>query len=251
MKSVILIPCRLESTRFPNKPLANILGKPMIQWVYEAAEKSDATDVFVITDSQEIINTVEDFDGQAILTSDEPTNGTERCEEAIDILTSDGTEYDVIINVQGDEPLVAHEDINDLLDLFEDEDVDVATFIQPIKSEDDYKNPNVVKAVPTAFDEGFCDVSYFSRAPIPFMDEFKPDVAFKHIGIYGFTATAFEEIKNLDASILEQSERLEQLRWLQNHIVISALVTENNLIGVDTPEDLVAVENILTSRKRL
>ena len=98
MKSVILIPCRLRSTRFPNKPLANILGKPMIQWVYEAAEESDATDVFIITDSQEIINAVEAFDGPAILTSDEPQNGTERCEEAMEILTSDGTDYDIIIN---------------------------------------------------------------------------------------------------------------------------------------------------------
>jgi len=248
MKSVILIPCRLKSTRFPNKPLANILGKPMIQWVYEAAEKSDATDVFIITDSQEIINAVEAFDGQAILTSDEPQNGTERCEEAMEILSSDGTEYDVIINIQGDEPLISAGDINRMLDLFEEEDVDVLTFIQPIDNESDYKNTNIVKAVPTSFDEGFCDVCYFSRSPIPHMDEFRPEVAFKHIGIYGFTATAFEEIKNLDASLLEEVERLEQLRWIQNHIVVSAIVTENILIGVDTPEDLAAVEKILKSK---
>jgi len=248
MKSVILIPCRLESTRFPNKPLAEINGKPMIQWVYEAADKSDATDVFVITDSEKIIQTVEGFDGQAILTTDEPTNGTERCEEAIDILTSDGTEYDVIINIQGDEPLINPMDINRLLDLFEEEDVDVATFIQPINNEEEYRNRNVVKAVPTSFDEGFCDVCYFSRSPIPYMDNFKEEVAFKHIGIYGFTATAFEEIKNLDSSILEEAESLEQLRWIQNHIVISAMVTESVLIGVDTPDDLLAVENILKSK---
>ena len=248
MKSVILIPCRLESTRFPNKPLAEINGKPMIQWVYEAADKSDATDVFVITDSEKIIETVEGFDGQAILTTDEPTNGTERCEEAIDILTSDGTEYDVIINIQGDEPLINPMDINRLLDLFEEEDVDVATFIQPINNEEEYRNRNVVKAVPTSFDEGFCDVCYFSRSPIPYMDTFKEEVAFKHIGIYGFTATAFEEIKNLDSSILEEAESLEQLRWIQNHIVISAMVTESVLIGVDTPDDLSAVENILKSK---
>lgn len=248
MKSVILIPCRLESTRFPNKPLANILEKPMIQWVYEAAEKSDATDVFVITDSQEIINAVEAFDGAAILTSDEPQNGTERCEEAMEILTSDGTDYDVIINVQGDEPLISPDDINRMLDLFEEEDVDVLTFIQPIDNEEDYRNPNIVKAVPTTFDEGFCDVTYFSRSPIPFMDKFRPEVAFKHIGIYGFTATAFEETKSLDPSLLEEVERLEQLRWVQNHIVVSAMVTENVLMGVDTPEDLAAVEEYLKTK---
>ncbi len=249
MKSVILIPCRLESSRFPNKPLAKILNKPMIQWVYEAAEKSDATQVFVITDSDEIIKTVESFDGQAIRTTSEPQNGTERCEEAIEILNSNGEEYDVILNIQGDEPLVKPQDINRLLFLFEEEDIDIGTFIQPITKEQDYQNLNVVKAIPTSFDDGFCDVCYFSRSPIPHMDEFKENIAFKHIGIYGFTATAFEEIKSLESSILEENERLEQLRWIQNHMVVSAIVTENILHGVDTQEDLTAVENILKSPK--
>ena len=249
MKSVILIPCRLESTRFPNKPLANILDKPMIQWVYEAAEKSDATDVFVITDSEEIIQAVASFDGQTIRTTSEPQNGTERCEEVIEILNSGGEEYDVIINIQGDEPLIKPQDINRLLFLFEEEDIDIGTFIQPISNENDYLNKNVVKAVPTSFDEGFCDICYFSRSPIPHMDNFEENIAFKHIGIYGFTATAFEEIKNLESSILEENERLEQLRWLQNHMVVSAIVTENILHGVDTKEDLTAVENILKSPK--
>lgn len=249
MKSVILIPCRLESSRFPNKPLAKILNKPMIQWVYEAAEKSDATEVFVITDSDEIIKTVESFDGQAIRTSSEPQNGTERCEEAIEILNSNGEEYDVILNIQGDEPLVKPQDINRLLFLFEEEDIDIGTFIQPITKEQDYQNLNVVKAIPTSFDDGFCDVCYFSRSPIPHMDEFRENIAFKHIGIYGFTATAFEEIKSLESSILEENERLEQLRWIQNHMVVSAIVTENILHGVDTQEDLTAVENILKSPK--
>ena len=249
MKRVILIPCRLESSRFPNKPLAKILNKPMIQWVYEAAEKSDATEVFVITDSDEIIKTVESFDGQAIRTTSEPQNGTERCEEAIEILNSNGEEYDVILNIQGDEPLVKPQDINRLLFLFEEEDIDIGTFIQPITKEQDYQNLNVVKAIPTSFDDGFCDVCYFSRSPIPHMDEFKENIAFKHIGIYGFTATAFEEIKSLESSILEENERLEQLRWIQNHMVVSAIVTENILHGVDTQEDLTAVENILKSPK--
>ena len=249
MKSVILIPCRLESSRFPNKPLAKILNKPMIQWVYEAAEKSDATEVFVITDSVEIIKTVESFDGQAIRTTSEPQNGTERCEEAIEILNSNGEEYDVILNIQGDEPLVKPQDINRLLFLFEEEDIDIGTFIQPITKEQDYQNLNVVKAIPTSFDDGFCDICYFSRSPIPHMDEFKENIAFKHIGIYGFTATAFEEIKSLESSILEENERLEQLRWIQNHMVVSAIVTENILHGVDTQEDLTAVENILKSPK--
>ena len=249
MKSVVLIPCRLESSRFPNKPLAKILDKPMIQWVFEAAKKSNATEVFVITDSDEIIKTVESFDGQAIRTSSEPKNGTERCEEAIEILNSNGEEYDVIFNIQGDEPLVKTQDINRLLFLFEEEEIDIATFIQPITNEKDYQNINIVKAIPTSFDGGFCDICYFSRSPIPHMDDFKKNIAFKHIGIYGFTATAFEEIKSLKFSILEENERLEQLRWIQNHMVVSAIVTENILHGVDTKEDLTAVENILKSQK--
>tara|TARA_B100001059_G_scaffold171198_1_gene171304 strand:- start:5694 stop:6443 length:750 start_codon:yes stop_codon:yes gene_type:complete len=249
MKSVILIPCRLESSRFPNKPLAKILDKPMIQWVFEAAKKSNATEIFVITDSDEIIKTVESFDGQAIRTSSEPQNGTERCEEAIEILNSNGEEYDVIFNIQGDEPLVKTQDINRLLFLFEEEEIDIATFIQPITNEKDYQNINIVKAIPTSFDGGFCDICYFSRSPIPHMDNFKKNIAFKHIGIYGFTATAFEEIKSLKFSILEENERLEQLRWIQNHMVVSAIVTENILHGVDTKEDLTAVENILKSQK--
>ena len=248
MKSVILIPCRLESTRFPNKPLAHIKGKPMIQWVYEAAEKSDATDVFVITDSSKIIQQVEGFNGQAILTTSDPRNGTERCEEAIDILISNGEEYDVIINIQGDEPLIQPHDINRLLYLFEEEDIDVGTFIQPITEEADYTSNHIVKAVPTSFDEGYCDICYFSRSPIPFMNSFQENIAFKHIGVYAFTATAFEEIKSLDSAILEETERLEQLRWLQNHIVISAIVTETPLHGVDVPADILAVENILKSQ---
>jgi 3-deoxy-manno-octulosonate cytidylyltransferase (CMP-KDO synthetase) len=127
----------------------------MIQWVYEAAEKSDATEVFVITDSDEIIKTVESFDGQAIRTTSEPQNGTERCEEAIEILNSNGEEYDVILNIQGDEPLVKPQDINRLLFLFEEEDIDIGTYIQPITKEQDYQNLNVVKAIPTSFDDGF------------------------------------------------------------------------------------------------
>ena len=247
MKSVVLIPARMESVRFPNKPLAPILGKPMIQWVYEAVEMSSATDVFVITDSADIIRAVEQFDGQAILTSSSPKNGTERCQEAIEILASEDQEYDVIINVQGDEPLIKSDDIDLLLELFEDEEIDVATLIKPIEEEREYRSKNVVKALPTAFDGGFCDICYFSRSPIPFMDNFVPEIAFKHIGVYGFTATSFEEVKNLAPTEIEEQEKLEQLRWIQNHIVVSAVVTESELIGVDTPEDIKLVEAVLNN----
>jgi 3-deoxy-manno-octulosonate cytidylyltransferase (CMP-KDO synthetase) len=248
MNSVILIPARMESSRFPNKPLALILGKPMIQWVYEAAEKSDATDVFIVTDSQEIIDVVDAFGGQFIRTSETPRNGTERCLEAMEILDADGEDYDVIINVQGDEPLLSPKDINNLINLFEEDDIDIVTLLKPITNEGEYRDPNVVKAVPSVFEDGYCDICYFSRSPIPYMDEFETKVAFKHIGIYGFTVTAFEEVKNLNVTEAEHHERLEQLRWLQNHILISGIVTNTHLVGVDTPEDLKTVEEILKSR---
>lgn len=245
MRSVVLIPARLGAQRFPNKPLAMIAGKPMIQHVFEAAEASEATDVFVATEDREIMDAVSAFGGAAILTSSDPINGTERCIEALELLDPEGKAYDVVINVQGDEPLLQAENINQMLTLFQEEDVDVVTLIQAIEDEAEYRNPNVVKAVPSMFQDDFCDICYFSRSPIPYMKEFTLGLAFKHIGVYGFTATALEEVKDMLPSPLEQAESLEQLRWIQNHLVISGVLCHNQLIGVDTAEDLLAVENLL------
>lgn len=247
MRSVVLIPARMESTRFPNKPLAKILDKPMIQWVYEAVDRSKATDVFIVTDSEEIMKAAEGFDASCIATGSHHANGTERCVEALEILDPDLSQYDVIINVQGDEPLINPKDINALLELFEEDEVDIATLITNITEEEEYLNPNVVKAVPTLFNDDFCDILYFSRSPIPHMQKFEEGMAFKHIGVYAFTATAFQEIQSLEPSPYEVSERLEQLRWVQNHLVVSAYKTSSTLIGVDSESDLRAVENFLTS----
>ena len=247
MKSVVLIPARMESSRFPGKPLAKILDKPMIQYVFEAAESSLASDAFVVTDSDEIMQAVESFGGAAIRTSDQAQNGTERCLEALELIDPQASIYDVIVNVQGDEPLIKSSDLNKLLRLFEEDEVDIATLIKAIDNEDDYRNPHIVKAVPTLFEDDYCDISYFSRSPIPYMKQFEPGFAFQHIGVYAFTSTAIDEIKGLDSSPLEKAESLEQLRWLQNHLLISGCITESSLLGVDNPEDIRAVENILTS----
>lgn len=248
MKTAVLIPARMESSRFPGKPLANILGKPMIQWVYEAVEKCAADDVFIISDNKEILDVVAAFDGSSVKTSAIPKNGTERCLEAIEILQAQDLEYDVIINVQGDEPLIDYRDIDKLIALMEDGDVDVATLIAPIQDESEWKNPNVVKAVTTLFEDDYCDVNYFSRAPIPFAEKFEVGQFFKHIGVYAFTNVALEEIKLMPPSPLESFERLEQLRWLQNHMLISGVITENQMVGVDTEVDLQIVEKILKSK---
>ena len=241
-----IIPARIGSKRFPKKILADINGKPMIAHVAERAMQSKLLEKIVIAiDAEETKQALSDFDFDLVMTSKDHSSGTDRVAQVAKEIDS----AEIIINIQGDEPLIKPQDINRLLYLFEEEDIDIGTFIQPISNEDDYLNPNVVKAVPTTFDEGFCDVCYFSRSPIPFMDSFKENMAFKHIGIYGYTATAFEEIKNLEPTILEENERLEQLRWIQNHMVISAIVSENKLHGVDTQADLLAVENILKSPK--
>lgn len=248
MKSVILIPARLASTRFPNKPLASILGKPMIQWVFEAAEKSKATDVFIASGDDEIISVVEGFNGQAIKTFGLARNGTERCQEALELLASEGKNYDVVLNVQGDEPLIDPQDLDALIDLFDEDDVDIATLITLIEKEEEYRNPTVVKAIPTLFEDDYCDICYFSRAPIPYMAEFQPNIACKHIGVYAFTVTAFDEISNLEPTGAEETESLEQLRWLQNHMVISGILAQSELCGVDTEDDLKQVEAILNQR---
>ena len=170
--------------------------------------------------------------------------------EALDLLDPAAESYDVIINVQGDEPLIQAQDINYLLQLFEEGDVDVATLIAEIKTEEDYLDPNVVKAVPSLFEDEFCDINYFSRSPIPHMSSFEQGMAFKHIGVYAFSNTALQEIREMPPSPLEAAEKLEQLRWLQNHMLISAVLCDHPLIGVDSPEDLQAVENFLTSKNQ-
>jgi 3-deoxy-manno-octulosonate cytidylyltransferase (CMP-KDO synthetase) len=238
----------MESSRFPDKPMAKILNKAMIQWVYEKAIESNLSDVFIVTDSRQIAEFAKIMDANVVMTSSDPLNGTERCREALNILDPDSELYDIIINIQGDEPLLNPEDINEMLNLFDEDEVDIATFIQAIESEKEYLDPNVVKAVPTLFSDNYCDINYFSRSPIPYMKEFKQNCAFRHVGIYGFTRVAFEEISSLQPSILELEEQLEQLRWLQNHLLISGIRVKGPYIGVDTREDLLAVENILTSK---
>ena len=168
--------------------------------------------------------------------------------EAISIIDPELQQYDIILNVQGDEPLVDPEHINRMLEVLSEEDSDIVTLIQELNDEEDFLNPNVVKAVPTLFEDDYCDINYFSRSPVPYMKEFRSGLAFRHIGIYGFTSTAFSEVSELEPSILEETESLEQLRWLQNHLIISGIAVEGTYLGVDTPDDLKAVENFLTSK---
>jgi len=253
MNSLIVIPSRYESTRFPGKPLHKIAGVSLIERVYRQCERSKADDIIVATDDQRIFDHVTDFGGNALMTSAKLTNGTERVIEACEQIIDENDEYDVIINVQGDEPLIDPKDINRIVDMFDEEETDIATLISEIKSSEELFDHNVVKAVVTDFEDGVADALYFSRSPIPYqrdMDESKwleNNTYYRHIGLYGFSAEALASIKWLKESELEKAEKLEQLRWLQNHFVVSVARTKNKPLGVDTPEDVDVVEKVLKS----
>lgn len=250
MNNLIVIPARYESERFPGKPLHMIDGVSLIQRVYEQCLESKATDVIVATDDERIFDHVLSFDGNVCMTSPSHRNGTERIVEAVERLMDDGEEYEVVINVQGDEPLIDPNDINKLIDVFEEDDTDIATLVKQIEKAEELENTNVVKVVLTEFEEGIADALYFSRLPIPYLREeeknpLETTTYYKHVGTYGFSIDVLMSLKMVPPSPLEMAEKLEQLRWLQNHYVVSVITTKHDSIGVDTPEDVAIVENIL------
>lgn len=253
MQTLIVIPARYNSERFPGKPLEMIDGVSLIERVYEKCLQTNAEDVIVATDDQRIFDHVQGFDGNVCMTSSSHKNGTERIIEAVERLMDEGEEYECVINVQGDEPLIDPKDINRLIEVFEDDDTDIATLVKRITNADELNNPNVVKAVLTEFEEGVADALYFSRAAIPYMrdaDTMSLDQTpyYKHVGTYGFSVEVLLSLATVGESDLEKAEKLEQLRWLQNHYVVSAIETKNDSIGVDTLADLKTVENILKSK---
>lgn len=236
IKILGIIPARFASTRFPGKPLADILGKSMIQRVYEQATKSTRLHkVIIATDDERIKNHVRTF-ADAIMTKPEHPSGTDRCKEALDVL---GDSYDYVINIQGDEPLIDPLQIDQLAGLL-DNQVELATLAKKITDNSQLENPNVVKVVTNQ--EGFA--LYFSRSVIPYLRNNSPEAwvhqfdYLKHIGIYGYRVDVLNTITNLKPGKLERAESLEQLRWLENGYKIKVGLTEIENIGVDTPEDL-------------
>ena len=230
----IIIPARYASTRFPGKPLALIHGKPMIQHVYEAARTSQADHVCVATDDERIAACVTGFGGQAVMTSPTLPSGTDRCGEAARQLGLQAN--DVVINVQGDEPFITGEVINLLIQLFEDPSVQIATLTSLITKAEEVNDPNKVKVV---FDKNHKAI-YFSRHTIPYLrnpERFSPKY-FKHIGIYGYRYGTLQQLIQLPESDLEKSEKLEQLRWIENGYAIHVAECVYEGIGIDTPEDL-------------
>jgi len=243
MKILGIIPSRYASTRFPGKPLAMIAGKRMIQRVYEQASKSAMlTKVIVATDDLRIFEYVESFNGNVVMTSENHLNGTSRCWEALE---QNGENYDTIVNIQGDEPFIDPEQIDQVGKLFERSDIEIGTLVKRIQSKEELFNPNVVKAV---FDRQK-KAMYFSRQPIPFLrgvlqeEWIEKHDFFKHIGIYGYRFDVLEKIIKLAPGELEKAENLEQLRWLENGFKINVQITNKEAVSIDTPEDLLKLTN--------
>ncbi|HOO24279.1 MAG TPA: 3-deoxy-manno-octulosonate cytidylyltransferase [Paludibacteraceae bacterium] len=234
-----IIPARYASTRFPGKPLADIEGKPMIQRVYEQASKS-LSDVVVATDDQRIFNAVKAFGGKVVMTSNAHQTGTDRCYEA---LTKIEGNFDVVINIQGDEPFIDPRQIEAVKSCFDDSRTEIATLVKPFKASataHDLQNPNSPKVI---FNDNH-EAIYFSRSVIPYLRNVDENewVAhhqyYKHIGLYAYKSAILAKIVTLPQSDLEKAESLEQLRWLENGLCIKVAITDLESISIDTPADL-------------
>ena len=231
-----IIPARYASSRFPGKPLALLGDKPMIQWVYERAS-SLFEHLVVATDDDRILNTVLDFGGKALMTRSDHNTGTERCAEALDLYRNQtGLTFSHVVNIQGDEPLIQTGQLQTLMACFQVSGTGIATLIRQIPAHEEPQNPNLVKVV---VDKSL-KALYFSRAPIPYIRGPKPEghTFYAHLGLYAYRSDVLEKIVKLPVSRLEQSEMLEQLRWLEHGIAIQTDITDLPSIGVDTPEDL-------------
>lgn len=240
MKFIGIIPARYASTRFPGKPLADMNGKPMIQRVYEQVEGVLDT-VYVATDDERIESAVKKFGGNVVMTSDRHRSGTDRCYEAYCKI---GNGYDIVVNIQGDEPFIQPEQIETLKACFTSVETQIATLVKPFRPDDDFEtalfNANSPKVVLNKNGEAL----YFSRSIIPYMrgreyTEWLPNhTYYKHIGLYAYRAETLKEITALPPSSLELAESLEQLRWLENGYKIKVGITRQETIGIDTSEDM-------------
>ncbi|MBR5492792.1 MAG: 3-deoxy-manno-octulosonate cytidylyltransferase [Alistipes sp.] len=249
LRFIVIIPARYASTRFPAKPLALLGGKPVIQRVYEQVS-GVVSDVVVATDDERIYSAVEGFGGRVVMTSTNHKSGTDRCWEAYQ---KQGEEYDVVINVQGDEPFIAHSQLRAIMDCFNDETTDIATLVKPFTEEDGVEaleNPNSPKVVLDKQSRAI----YFSRSVIPYLrgvereEWLKKHTYYKHIGMYAFRADVLRQVTSLEQSPLELAESLEQLRWLENGYKIGVGISDVETVGIDTPEDLQKAEEFLKKR---
>lgn len=240
-----IIPARYASTRFPGKPLAILGGKTVIERVYtQVADALD--DAYVATDDTRIFDTVTGFGGKAVMTRTDHKSGTDRIEEAVEKI---GGQWDVVVNVQGDEPFIQRSQIDTLCQCFDDEDTQIATLGKPFDSMEAVDNPNSPKIATDL--RGYA--LYFSRSVIPYVRGAEHDAwmghypYLKHLGIYAYRREVLEAVTRLPQSPLELAESLEQLRWLQHGYKIKVGTTDVETIGIDTPDDLARAEAFLQS----
>jgi 3-deoxy-manno-octulosonate cytidylyltransferase (CMP-KDO synthetase) len=243
MKVIGIIPARYGSTRFPGKPLALIAGKPLLQWVIEASKKSKLiTKLIVATDDKRILELAQKCDVQALMTDSELPSGTDRIWAACK-----NEQFDIAINIQGDEPLITGEVLDSLVQsMIKNDKVEMATLGHPFKSQAEMENPNVVKIVLNQQGEAL----YFSRLPIPYSreKEFSQGVNLQHIGLYGYRKAFLQKFCETPTTSLERYEGLEQLRALYLGAKIQVTSVEYETRGVDTPEDVLIVERKLLKK---
>jgi len=238
MEILAVIPARYNSSRFPGKPLADIGGKTMIERVYTQVQKATGvSEIVVATDDERIVAAVRSFGGKYVMTSPNHPSGTDRCAEVLNTLPGS---FDAVINVQGDEPFIRPEQVDQIAGLLRKHNTEIATLGRKIQVKEDIFDPSKVKVV---FDSNR-KALYFSRSPIPYdrqhpqEDWLQHTEYFLHVGIYGYTADVLRDITGLQVSNLEKTESLEQLRWLQNGYSIHLDITPHESFGVDTPADL-------------
>jgi 3-deoxy-manno-octulosonate cytidylyltransferase (CMP-KDO synthetase) len=255
MKSIAIIPARYASTRFPGKPLAQLGGKPVVQRVYEKV--APLVDMAVVaTDDERIYDVVEQFKGKVVMTSPDHKSGTDRVQEAYTKVSQAlGVTYDVVINVQGDEPFIAAQQIQAVKDCFMDARTYIATLVKPFHPEDGLEallNPNSPKVVLGANSQAM----YFSRSVIPYLrgveqsEWLQKHTFYKHIGLYAYRPEALAKITAMEQTPLEKAESLEQLRWLENGMHITVRVVDIETVGIDTPQDLESAEQFLMNLKK-
>ncbi|MBQ9640288.1 MAG: 3-deoxy-manno-octulosonate cytidylyltransferase [Bacteroidaceae bacterium] len=249
MRYLGIIPARYASTRFPAKPLAMLGGKMVIERVYRQVEGT-LDDVVVATDDERIYQAVRQFGGNVVMTSTAHRSGTDRCYEALTLVGAD--RFDVVVNIQGDEPFIQPQQLRTVCQCFDDPTVDIATLVKPFTPADGFaalENANSPKVVVNNRMEAL----YFSRSIIPFMrgkdrEEWLPNhTYYKHIGLYAYRTDVLRQITALPQGTLERVESLEQLRWLENGYKIKVGTTQVETIGIDTPEDLQRAEQFLHS----
>ena len=247
MKLLAIIPARYASTRLPGKPLIDLCGKPMIQWVYEQATQV-YNDVLVATDDERIMKCVQRFNGACVMTREDHVDGTSRVLEAYE---KSEKEVDFIVNIQGDEPLIAVEMLRDLNRTLTDKSIDVSTLISPVETREELDSVSEVFVVKDTSDYAM----YFSRTAIPALKDidrkkwFDHHLYYKHVGLYAYRASHLRKLVELPTTTYEQLEGLEQLRWLENGYKIKTGISCHETIPVDIPEDVIKVKQIMERRK--